>query len=758
MSQRKKNNNTAKTITNSKPTETTVPNQSRPVISRRRKWLFRLAAMTIPLVLFFALTETGLRLGGYGYQTTFFVGPDSHGLYKTNECFGWRFFPRSIARAPNAYDISTKPAGTIRIFVIGSSAAMGTPNFSFGFGRILEVMLNNKYPETRFEVVNAAMTAINSHVAREIARDCAAHQPDIFVVYMGNNEVIGPYGPGTVFQKWSPNLMLVRANIWVKATRIGQLIGNFIGYFRSNKSQQTEWGGMEMYLANKIAKDDPRLDIVYKNYQQNLTEICKIAKQSGAGIILSTVATNLRDCPPLASVHRSDLNAENLTKWDSLYQAGVKLEVDHKWPEAIAQYEEAAKIDDQFADLCFRLGRCLFAAGRYSEARDRFILARDLDALRFRADGRINTSISEVAADQNSSAVKLVDAEKELANSELAPHSIPGEELFYEHVHLTFDGNYLLARSVLDKVCELLPQAVSSGKTGPVLTRQQCAEALALTPFDEYQMADNIDHMTSRPPFTNQLDHDIRQALAAERTKKLRQLAVTPKIFQTSWNTYQSALSKSPDDLDLHLNFANLASHFSRFDVAAEHLQIVVQKRPWSLPLCLSLADVLIKCQKYDEAIVYYEKALQINPNSVEVRNDLGQLLFRLGRTQAAIEQLKKALKINADDMNTHHNIGIALACIGQNNDAITHLRRAIELKSNNEVTYYTLGLLLSRIGQNDEAVVNLQKSLEIKPDYAEAHKLLGEVCLSMGKTQEASIHLDQALQLMPDKDKTETK
>ena len=72
------------------------------------------------------------------------------------------------------------------------------------------------------------MTAINSHVVLEIARDCAAHQPDLFVVYMGNNEVIGPYGPGTVFQQWSPSRKLIRANVWLKSTRVGQLLGDAI--------------------------------------------------------------------------------------------------------------------------------------------------------------------------------------------------------------------------------------------------------------------------------------------------------------------------------------------------------------------------------------------------------------------------------------------------------------------------------------------------------------------------------------------------
>ena len=85
-----------------------------------------------------------------------------------------------LARDPHPCTLSAKPAGTVRIFVLGESAAMGTPDPSFNFGRILGVMLREQYPGMQFEVVNGAMTAINSYVTREIARDCAARQPDLF--------------------------------------------------------------------------------------------------------------------------------------------------------------------------------------------------------------------------------------------------------------------------------------------------------------------------------------------------------------------------------------------------------------------------------------------------------------------------------------------------------------------------------------------------------------------------------------------------
>ena len=238
-------------------------------------------------------------------------------------------------------------------------------------------MLREQYPGVQFEVVNAAMVAINSHVGLEIARDCAAREPDLFVVYMGNNEVVGPYGPGTVFQRWSPSLRMVRANLRVKSTRVGQLLGDMVGSFSRNGDAPGRWRGMEMFLNNPITADDPRLSTAYDNYRQNLTDVCGVARRARAAVVLSTVAVNLQDCPPFASQHRSGLTPGDLAKWEAIYRTGAELEASHRWSEAVEQYDAAAKIDDRYAELQFRVGQCLLKAGRLAEARSRFELARD---------------------------------------------------------------------------------------------------------------------------------------------------------------------------------------------------------------------------------------------------------------------------------------------------------------------------------------------------------------------------------------------
>ncbi len=396
-----------------------------------RGWLLRLALLVVAPLVFFGLLEGGLRAAGYGYPSGFFLGTDTNGEFITNHRFGWRFFPQSLARTPQRSVLRAKPAGTLRIFVLGSSAAMGTPDAAFSFGRILEVMLREQYPDTRFEVVNAAMTAINSHVVREIARDCVAREPDLFVIYMGNNEVVGPYGPGTVFQRWSPSLRMVRANIRVKSTRVGQWLGNLAGALRPKSATPGRWRGMEMFTNNRVAADDPRLLAVYDSYRQNLTDICGIARRAKAAVILSNVAVNLRDCPPFASAHRAGLTPAQLAEWENLYKAGEALVATNRPAEALEPYAAAAKIDDRFADLQFRMGECLFKTGRFEEARDRFVRARDLDTLRFRADTHINAIVREVARDQAAVGVRFVDAERVFAESDPEAMGIVGGNPFF---------------------------------------------------------------------------------------------------------------------------------------------------------------------------------------------------------------------------------------------------------------------------------------------------------------------------------------
>ncbi len=168
-----------------------------------------------------------LRICGVGYPTDVTVPCTVQGRPAScyNLFFAAPFFPPGMIKTPQMYAIpAEKPPGTVRIVVLGESAAMGDPEPAFGFSRYLEVMLGERYPSMKFEIVNTGSVAINSHVVLPIAKGLAKFRPDVFIIYSGNNEVVGPYGPGTALTSAGMSLPVIRSSIFYHSTRIGQLL------------------------------------------------------------------------------------------------------------------------------------------------------------------------------------------------------------------------------------------------------------------------------------------------------------------------------------------------------------------------------------------------------------------------------------------------------------------------------------------------------------------------------------------------------
>jgi hypothetical protein len=158
----------------------------------RHIWLRGIIAGVIIPVGILLLAESTLRITGYGYDPSAIIPCQVQGrkAYHGNCRFSWRFFPGYIARDfPPFLFPETKSDKTFRIFVVGASAARGEPATEYSFWRMIQVLLDERYPEVSFEVIPVAMAAINSHVCREIVDECIGYAPDLFIVYLGNNEV-----------------------------------------------------------------------------------------------------------------------------------------------------------------------------------------------------------------------------------------------------------------------------------------------------------------------------------------------------------------------------------------------------------------------------------------------------------------------------------------------------------------------------------------------------------------------------------------
>ena len=76
------------------------PNGPRRNLSRRRLRFFRWIGVLVVPVFFLGLLEVSLRVAGYGHPAGVTVRCTADGVARRgdNVKFGWRFFPRSVAR------------------------------------------------------------------------------------------------------------------------------------------------------------------------------------------------------------------------------------------------------------------------------------------------------------------------------------------------------------------------------------------------------------------------------------------------------------------------------------------------------------------------------------------------------------------------------------------------------------------------------------------------------------------------------------
>ncbi len=723
-------------------------------MSRGRKWFFRLlAGIALPLLLL-AILEISLRLGGYGYPTGFFkpMRIDGQDCLVENDSFGFRFFPPAIARTPASIRLPVqKPLGTCRIFIFGESAALGDPEPAFGAGRYLEMLLRERYPQAKFEVVNVAMTAINSHAIWPIAQDCASRDGDLWIIYLGNNEMVGPFGAATVFGAQAPPWPLVRFNLALQQLRLGQLLADLGQKLHAKKSGATPWSGMNMFTGNTVAPDDSRREVVDRNFQKNLHDIISTGLKSGAHVLLSTVAVNLQDCSPFASTLSPHLATGDSNRVVQLLNEGNTLARNGNDAEAVTRYEQAASLHPQSADLEFHWGRSLLALNEPAAARPHFQNAVDFDALPFRADSHINGLITDAAAEFAGPRLSFVDASSALENK--SSNSIPGLDNFYEHVHLNFDGNYRLALAWANQIAPALPANFATRSADNWASQETCEQNLGLTTWDRYNVLKEVSRRLQQPPLSRQFNHTDQLQLLSAQMDQLHD-HMTAYAVAPARDIYRRALEKSPDDYYILENFANFLGDQGDYAGASEQWQKVRRLMPQDHAAYYELGRLAGLQGKFDEAKSLLNQALAIHPSFAPGWYELGKAEAAAGHYEPALKDFNQALKFEPQDAPSWFDGGLALAMLDRRAEAIQYYRQATKYAPDDWRAHYELGGLLGQDGKMAEARDESAIAVRLNPKFSTTHLNLGMALVQLGQLDEAEQQFEQALQLDPNNSK----
>jgi tetratricopeptide (TPR) repeat protein len=739
------------------------PESLRSELSARRKWLFRIVAMSLPLLLL-GLIEIALRLVGYGYNPDFFLvrrENDGTKYLINNDQFTFRFFSPEQSRYPQPFKIEmVKKAGLHRIFILGESAAMGDPQPSVGPGHILEVLLREKFPGEHFEVINLGITAINSHVILPMAKEVAARgQGDIWVIYTGNNEMVGPFGAATTFGPKAAALPFVKMNLALQRTRLGQLA---VATMRriSSKPSGSGWGGMEMFLQNQLPPVDPKRDTVHHSFENNLSAITEAGIRGGAKILLCTVAVNLRDCPPFGSLLSDELTTDQRERFGTIYTNGVTQQDLNQVHASLEYFSKASEIDPDFAELQFRWAQGFLQTTNHTAARKRFQRACDTDALPFRADTRINNTIRTVSRQWAGDNLLFWDVASTMHLA--AEDGIAGEESFFEHVHFNFDGNYRLARTWAEGVAQLLPQVVQRDATAAWASQDFCERAIGLSDWNRMSVFSMVATRIQKPPLSGQFTNPRRVQVLQKQWSEVAQRMTQSNAVARARTAFAAAIERSPEAPLLRENFgiflhsigeksAALAQHLKitellphdfyarlqagrllgelgKWDEAQAQLQRAAAQRPLLPDAWFEWGVIQAGTSNYGAALEKFQRVAQLQPADISCRTYLARMLGRLNRRDEAVQEYRRLIQLDPTRWESHLELAELFATANDANNAIPEYLAAVKLNPNHSGIRLNLGVMLARQNRLDEATDQFQKVLALSPTNTTAADYLREV------------------------------
>lgn len=379
---------------------------------------------------------------------------------------------------------------------------------------------------------------------------------------------------------------------------------------------------------------------VYAHFEANLRDTIDILSSKGMHVVLSTVPVNLRHSAPFLSVTDNTLSPELSQQVSDLKARAAAQSRNLQWRAASTLWQQAIEIDPGHADSHFQLATSLERQGDHLGAKRHFERALDLDALRFRADTKINDRIRTVSKDYPSASLSFVDSAA--AFDRASTPFPPGWESLVEHVHYTFAGNDVLAR--------IFSRAIATQVTGErpqgVLNSEEVAERVGYPNHETIENIKNLQGMAEQPPFPGQSNYtDYLAQMAVELSKIKGQVGEPKDVVRRR----QKVLTQGNADWKVHFEMAALAKYLKNKQAQYYHLTTLNEMYPHNRESQMNLATLLSQDGRWAEAIPILERSLRYTrgreQQTVETLGWLGTAKLRVGAVQEAVGLLESIPK-----------------------------------------------------------------------------------------------------------------
>lgn len=660
-----------------------------PGVSPRRQKLYWLILFSVPLLILGG-TELALRIFDYGGNLDLVVKKTILGkeYYALNREVARRYFSQRGIAVPEVYDdvfeIIKRPT-TKRIFMLGESTMAGYPyDYNATAPRLLRDRLTQLLPQYNIEVINVGLAAINSYTVLDFVEELVEYEPDLFIVYLGHNEFYGALGIGSTeyLGQWR---WLVNAYIAMRKFRLFLLVRDGLvalrNVVRSDPTPRDVTLMEVMVREHAIRHHGREYNIARDNFAANLLDMINAARQRGISIVLSTLASNLRDQPPLLPTF-SEMSTEDQRKqWQATFELGRRLQTAGQHEEAVRLFTAAIGIDSMHADAHFHLGRCLEHLGRYDAARHAYKQARDLDGLRFRASSDFNALILDLCRQRS---VPVADVEA--AFEQHSPNGLIGQNLMLEHLHPNFDGYFLMAKTFLQTVVDnrlLVPPEEWRWERN--LTDDGYRERAGVTGLELEAAKFRIFQLTRGWPF--QKNEPASAAFVP--ADRIQELAVDYVRKRLAWS-------------QAHYDLADWYIKNGQYANALREFHAVSKVIPYYYFPFMRMGDMCRLMKDNAKALEWYRHGLTLQ-DSPFLRVRLGMVYFEEEKVPEAIEQFEATF--TAEERGAEK----------------------MSVKDRSTARYF-LAAAYGKNGNLEKARANLLLAVQIDPGNSEARKMLERI------------------------------
>ncbi len=583
------------------------------------KWFY--AVLVLLPIIFLVLLEIFLRIINYGYNFDQWVNA-GEGKYEINPEIGRKYFTTGAfnpTTSEDEFDIHKK-AGSFRVFVLGGSSAEGFPYSPLGsFARYIRKRLELAYPHTTIEVVNLGMTAVNSYTLLDLLQGVLNQKPDLILIYAGHNEYYGALGVGSV-ESFGSSRAMIEAMLYLDNFKTTQLVRNSIHWVFSLFSSKNK--AVSGTLMSRMAKDkyillnSKEYNAGLQQFKENLTDILQMIKEKGVPVILGRLTSNLKDQKPFISVNTPG------------YQTADEV------------YEEA---EDELKNKNYIIADSLFK------------LAKDLDALRFRAPEKMNKIIDDLGKEFRDAVVPI-----DSIFASASPDGIVGNNLIVDHLHPNVKGYQLMGKAFYDCMAKhgYLPET----EKAEIQFAKQDSVARAdfvFTGLDSAIGNDNITLLKNNWPYVkkNKVMSDFQQKdfINLLRPKDLidsiAMFRIENKISWIDAHFMAATFYLRRDDVRKYLKYINaiICQYPALKDIDAV-LKYYFEKNE------LDLADYTPKRKgltalyigNFANAIKYLTEAAKSNPNDPAVLYNLSLAYSKNNDYKEALAVINKCLILNS--------------------------------------------------------------------------------------------------------------